>query len=93
MPELTHTAHFAAADALDRMLEEIACPACGYRDPADSYRVSRENRVRFFCDGCGAFVTILLSDAQAEAVRHWASLAASEASGDPVAGAQDPDRA
>lgn len=75
MPELTHTARFSAADALDRMLEEIGCPACGYLDPGDTYRLSPDNKMRFFCDGCGAFVTILLTDAQAEAVRHWSSVA------------------
>lgn len=73
MPQLTHTARFAAADSLDRMLEELACPACGYLDPAERYRLTPDNKVRFFCDGCGAFVTILLSDAQADAVRHWSS--------------------
>ncbi len=73
MAQLTHTARFGAADALERMLDDIACPACGYLDPADTYRLTPGNKVRFFCDGCGAFVTILLDDAQAEAVRHWSS--------------------
>jgi predicted RNA-binding Zn-ribbon protein involved in translation (DUF1610 family) len=67
MTELTHIARFAAADGLDRMVEDIACPACGYLDPDYTYRLTPENKVRFFCDGCGAFVTIVLSDAQAEA--------------------------
>lgn len=93
MSQLIHTATFAAADALDRMLEDIACPACGYRDPADTYRLTPGNRVRFFCDGCGAFVTIVLSEAQADAVRHWSSTVAARGSGDSVAGAQDLDRA
>lgn len=71
MTAITRTAAFGPADTAERILAEIACPACGYRDPADTYRVSPGNRVRFFCDGCGAFVTILLSDAQAEIVRCW----------------------
>jgi hypothetical protein len=69
MTVITRTAQFEPADGVDRILEAIACPACGYRDPADAYRLTPGNRVRFFCDGCGAFVAILLSEAQAEAVR------------------------
>jgi hypothetical protein len=71
MTVVTRIAQFGPADAADRILDDIACPACGYRDPVDEYRVTPGNRVRFFCDGCGAFVTILLSDAQADVVRRW----------------------
>jgi hypothetical protein len=71
MTVITRNAAFGPADAAERILAELACPACGYRDPDDTYRLTPGNRVRFFCDGCGAFVTIVLSDAQAEAVRHW----------------------
>jgi hypothetical protein len=71
MTVITRTAAFGPTDTAERILAEIACPACGYRDPADTYRVTPANRVRFFCDGCGGFVTILLSDAQAEVVRRW----------------------
>lgn len=71
MTVITRTPTFGPGDSAERILAEIACPACGYRDPAETYRVSPGNRVRFFCDGCGAFVTILLSDAQAEIVRGW----------------------
>ena len=71
MAVITRSASFGPTDTDERILAEIACPACGYRDPADTYRVTPGNRVRFFCDGCGAFVTILLSDAQAEVVRRW----------------------
>jgi hypothetical protein len=70
MTVITHVASFGRTDTAERMLAEIACPACGYRDPDDTYRPTPGNRVRFFCDGCGAFVTIVLSDAQAEALRH-----------------------
>ena len=73
MTVITRVAEFGPADAVDRIREDIACPACGYRDPAESYRWTLGNKVRFFCDGCGAFVTILLSDAQAEVVRGWSS--------------------
>lgn len=74
MAQLTHTARFGATEALERMLDDIACPACGYLDPADTYRLTAGNKVRFFCDGCGAFVTIVLNDGQAEAVRRWSSI-------------------
>jgi hypothetical protein len=89
MAQLMHTAAFDVADARERMLAELACPACGYRDPDDAYRVRPGNRVRFFCDGCGAFVTIQLSDAQARVVRDWC---VAGSSGGPMAGAQDLDR-
>ncbi|MBV9804030.1 MAG: hypothetical protein JO130_12590, partial [Solirubrobacterales bacterium] len=56
MAQLMHTAAFDVDDAPDRMLAELACPACGYRDSGDAYRVRPCNRVRFFCDCCGAFV-------------------------------------
>ncbi|MGN6871028.1 MAG: hypothetical protein ACTHMY_21760 [Solirubrobacteraceae bacterium] len=72
---ITRVAAFGPTDTDERILAEIACPSCGYRDPSDTFRVRPGNRVRFFCDGCGAFVTILLSDAQAEIVRRWESRA------------------
>jgi hypothetical protein len=59
------------------MLDDIACPACGHLDSADTYRLTPGNQVRFFCDGCGAFVTVLLDEAQADAVRHWSSVGSS----------------
>jgi hypothetical protein len=69
MTVIRRSASFGPADTAERIRAEIACPACGYRDPADAYRVTPGDRVRFFCDGCGAFVTIVLSAAQAEAMR------------------------
>lgn len=69
MTVITRIATFGGADTAERILAELACPACGFRDAADTYRLTPGNRVRFFCDGCGAFVTILLSDAQAETLR------------------------
>ena len=73
MTEITDTAQFAPADAAFRILQDIACPGCGYLEQADSFRLSPGNRVRFFCDCCGAFVTIVMSDGQADAVRRWSS--------------------
>lgn len=66
---ITRIAEFGPTDTAERILAEISCPVCGYRDPSDIHRVRPANRVRFFCDGCGAFVTILLSDSQAEIIR------------------------
>jgi hypothetical protein len=71
MTVITRVAAFAPTDPAERILDEIACPSCGYRDASETARVRPGNRVRFFCDGCGAFVTILLSDAQADIVRGW----------------------
>jgi predicted RNA-binding Zn-ribbon protein involved in translation (DUF1610 family) len=64
---ITRKAQLTLAGAADRILDNIACPACGYRDPVLAYRLTAGNQVRFFCDGCGAFVTILFTDAEAEA--------------------------
>jgi hypothetical protein len=71
MTVITRSAAFRPGDTAEQILADIACPACGYQDPVDTYRLPLGNRVRFFCDGCGAFVTILLNEAQAEIVRRW----------------------
>ena len=78
MTVITRNAVFGPGDAAEQILAELTCPACGYRDPDDACRPTPGNRVRFFCDGCGAFVTIVLSDTQAETVRRWAPRADSE---------------
>jgi hypothetical protein len=83
MTVITRNAAFGPTETIERILADIACPACGYQDPADAYRLTPGNRVRFFCDGCGAFVTILLSDAQAEVLRRWSSLGPPEEPGRP----------
>jgi hypothetical protein len=62
-------ATFSSTDPLTLILEDLACPACGHQDSADAYKRVAENKVRVFCDNCGAFVTILLSDEQAAAIR------------------------
>lgn len=70
MTEITRTAAFGPFETAERVLTEISCPGCGC--PPDTYRLTGRagaSRVRFFCDGCGAFVTIVLSEAQAVAVR------------------------
>ena len=69
----SHTAQFGPGEPVARMLDDMACPDCGYLEPAETYRLTPGNRVRYFCDGCGAFVTIELSDAQADAVQRFSS--------------------
>ena len=75
MTGICHTAKFSATDALPRILEDLVCPACGHQDPGDAHSSITDNRIRIFCDCCGAFVTILLSDKQALVLRrHSATL-------------------
>ena len=69
MREIIHTARFRPGDSLTQMLEDLACPGCGNRDPGEAFPSVTGDTVRMFCDGCGAFVTILLSEEQADALR------------------------
>jgi hypothetical protein len=48
MTVITRTACFEPTDPTARIVDEIACPACGYRDPSVEHRVTPANRVRFF---------------------------------------------
>ena len=68
MRDITRTASFAPGDSLARIFEDFACPACGHREPGERFPSMTGGRVRSFCDSCGAFVTILLSDEQAGAI-------------------------
>ena len=71
MPKVTHIAKFRPSDAPARILADLACPACGHRDPSDPRNGVIHNELRIFCDCCGTFATVLLSDEQADAVRRW----------------------
>jgi transcription elongation factor Elf1 len=51
------------------MLADLACPACGHIESHELPDRIAMNRMRIFCDCCGAFVTILLNDEQVEAIR------------------------
>jgi transcription elongation factor Elf1 len=51
------------------MLADLACPACGHVESRELPDRIAMNRMRIFCDCCGAFVTILLNDEQVEAIR------------------------
>jgi uncharacterized Zn finger protein len=67
LPQLFHTATFSPVDPLPRIIEDLACPACGHHD-SDVRNWISDNTIRVFCDCCGAFVTIVLSDEQARAI-------------------------
>jgi hypothetical protein len=67
--EVIRIATFGPGDSREQILEELACPACGHREPAEAFPAITGDRVRLFCDCCGTFTTIILSGEQAAAVR------------------------
>jgi hypothetical protein len=68
LPSITHTARFHPGDEIVQILDDLACPSCGHRDPGGAFPTITGGRVRMFCDSCGTFVTILLTDEQAIAL-------------------------
>lgn len=73
MPEISRTAQFSPSDPLPHILEDLACPACGHQQPGARYRSVVDKKMRIFCDRCGAFITISLSDEQARVLRELGS--------------------
>ena len=69
MRELSRTATFAPSDATPRILQDLACPGCGHEDPALVQRSIVDNKVHIFCDACGAFITVTMSDEQSDTIR------------------------
>lgn len=69
MPAMTRAATFRPTDTLSQILDDLACPGCGYRDPGNAYAHITDNKLRVFCDGCGAFITITLSTEQVAVIR------------------------
>jgi hypothetical protein len=67
--EVIRIATFRPEDSIARMLEDLACPACGHREQAAAFPAISGDRIRIFCDCCGAFATIVLSEEQAAAMR------------------------
>lgn len=67
--ELTRTATFNPSDPPPQILHDLACPACGHEDLSAARSPITGNKLRIFCDGCGAFVTISLDDEQIDALR------------------------
>jgi transcription elongation factor Elf1 len=70
--QITRTATFDPTDPLPRILEDLACPACGHQDPGLLHARILDNRVRMFCEGCGTFVTFEVTEDQARVVRESA---------------------
>jgi hypothetical protein len=65
----TYTARFSPTDAPARIRADLACPACGYQDPEVLHSQIVDREIHVFCDCCGAFVTIVLTDEQARALQ------------------------
>lgn len=74
MSQIWHTATFGPDASPARIREELVCPACGHEDPGDAHLRITENSLRIFCGACGAFVTIVMSDEQARAIRRSSSI-------------------
>jgi transcription elongation factor Elf1 len=64
-----HTATFDPQDTPARIREELVCPACGHDDLGKAHLQMSDDTLRIFCGGCGAFITITLSEEQAQAIR------------------------
>ena len=73
MSEVICIATFRPEDSMARMLEDLACPACGHREQANAFPSISGDRIRVFCDCCGTFATIVVSDEQAAALRRQQS--------------------
>jgi transcription elongation factor Elf1 len=61
---ICHTATFTPGDTPARMLDDLACPCCGRQHVGDAHTRIADNKVRVYCDDCGAFATIVLSNEQ-----------------------------
>jgi len=68
--QVFHIATFSPEDSPARIREELACPACGHDDPGEAHLRISDNTLRIFCSSCGAFITITMSDEQANAIRN-----------------------
>ncbi|HLJ03128.1 MAG TPA: hypothetical protein VKT31_06790 [Solirubrobacteraceae bacterium] len=65
MTRVSRTATFGPHDDLARILADLTCPLCGYPHPEGAHPRITDNRIRFFCENCAAFVTVALSEEQA----------------------------
>jgi transcription elongation factor Elf1 len=79
MSRVFHIATFSPGDSPARIREELACPACGHQDPGEAHPQMSDNTLRIFCSGCGAFVTITMTEEQAEAIRRRSEMVPGEA--------------
>jgi transcription elongation factor Elf1 len=69
MSRVFHIASFSPEDSPARIREELVCPACGHDDLGQAHLRMNDDTLRIFCSGCGAFITIALTDEQAQAIR------------------------
>lgn len=69
MSRIIRQATFNREDSPARIRQELVCPACGHRDPGDTHLRITDSSLRIFCTACGAFITIVLTGEQADAVR------------------------
>ncbi len=69
MTQISHTAEFRPDDPPAEILGELTCHACEHGQPGPLPRPITDNRLRIFCDRCGTFTTIVLSDEQVRAVQ------------------------
>lgn len=66
-----HVAGYGHGHPLDRLVADLCCPRCGYHDPNGSHTGVQDGSLRYFCDSCGAFVTVALTPAQARVLQTW----------------------
>jgi Zn finger protein HypA/HybF involved in hydrogenase expression len=69
LSQVMHTATFRPDDSESRILADLACPCCGCHDRGDAHARIADNQLRVFCEDCGSFVTIVMSDEQVEAIQ------------------------
>ena len=86
MPQISYTATFKPDDSLELILEDLACPVCRHKDPAAVHHWISENQMRIFCEGCGAFVTVLVSREQATAIHRFSQSMPAIAEAPPLQG-------
>ena len=65
MASISHTATFRPYDPPARIYEDLRCPRCGHHELADAHTQITDGVVRIFCDCCGTFITISVTEAQA----------------------------
>jgi transcription elongation factor Elf1 len=69
LTELTRNATFNPSDPPQEILRDLACPVCGHEDLSAARNSITANKLRTFCDSCGAFITVTLTEEQIGALR------------------------
>jgi transcription elongation factor Elf1 len=73
LPHISRTAKFGPGDTAARILADLACPVCGHQDLGNAHHRVASNKLRIFCEGCGAFITVTMSDEQASTIHSWST--------------------